>query len=149
MVARPYGVDEPCPAVRNVLPPPPKCHLLLCPNDVVAPVMRYRDRRYAPHPPGAVFPSSIARQPRVAPIPNDASSKSSRRDVSNVDGFMAPAIFRLLLWRYRPWEIGPGACGIIYPVVYGVRDRHLGISQHASRTLLQVAGTPPLCTIWA
>ena len=43
------------------------------------------------------------------PIPNDKSSESSRRDVSNA-GFLAPTVFQL--WRYRPWKIVPGGSDV-------------------------------------
>ena len=68
-------------------------------------------------PPWSGFPSSIARQPKRVPQPNDTSSESSRRDVSNAD-FLAPTL--LQLWRCRARKIGPGECNSLYTViVYG------------------------------
>ena len=48
------------------------------------------------------FPSSITRQPKRVPIPNDASLQSSRRDFSEI--FPMPTFFwhpHFQLWRYR------------------------------------------------
>ena len=47
----------------------------------------YRIRRCLITPARGGFPSSIARQTKSVPIPNDASSESSRRDVSNAGRF--------------------------------------------------------------
>ena len=43
------------------------------------------------------------------PTPNNTSAESSRRDASKAPTFLAPTLSQLL-WRYRPWEIGPGGC---------------------------------------
>ena len=67
------------------------------------------------HTPPGTFPSLMARQPGGVPIPNDTSSGSSRRVVSNADPIvLAPTLFRLR--RYGAWQNRPRVC-VIYTVV--------------------------------
>ena len=62
---------------------------------------------------------------KTSPIPDDTSSESSRRDVSNGD-FLAPTL--LQLWRYQPWKTGPRVCdSVIHTVLYGTEaEREAG-----------------------
>ena len=49
------------------------------------------------------------------PTPNGTSSESSRLEIFPTLTSFAPTLltlFQLLLWRYRPWKIGPGGCDI-------------------------------------
>ena len=74
-----------------------------------------------PHPLGGFRKLDCSTTKRVpVPIPNDTSSESSRRDVSNAVLFSAPTLLQLS--RYRPWNIGAGGCdSVTYTVLYGTR----------------------------
>ena len=56
------------------------------------------------------FPSSIARQTKRVPTPNDTSSESSRRDVSNIDPLWHRHYSNCGDARYRAWKVGSGVC---------------------------------------
>ena len=74
------------------------------------------------HPSGAVCPSSIARQPRRCQCRTIRLQKALG-DMIPTPTFVAPTLYQLLPWKYRPWKIGPG--GVIYTVVHSsyFRDR--------------------------
>ena len=72
------------------------------------------------------FRSSIARQARRVPTPNGTSPESSRRDASKAPTFLAPTQFQLL-WRYRPWEIGPGGCDTHHTLDNGLLNMPIGM----------------------
>ena len=74
-------------------------------------------RRCISHPPGACFFFKLdCSTTKRVPIPNDTSSDSSRRDVSNAELLGTDAIPAVEISRYGK---SPQGC-VMYTVVYGV-----------------------------
>ena len=78
------------------------------------------------------FPSSIARQQRRCHY-RTLRLRKAVDEVFPTPTFLAPAVF--LLWRYRPWIIGPGWCDIQrrirYTIVCGCMSGRFYWLQHA------------------
>ena len=80
---------------------------------------RTRRTVYMMHP-WCGFPPSIARQARGCLYQTIRMSlESYLRAASNADLFWHRHYLFQLLWRYRPWKIGPGGCDVLYTVLYG------------------------------
>ena len=73
--------------------------------------VRIEVRRCMSHTPLGRYPKFDCSTTKRVPIPKDTSSESPRRHVSNEKpSFRAELLFQL--WRYQPWKIGRGGCGI-------------------------------------
>ena len=68
------------------------------------------------HTPMGLFSNLDCLTIQRVPIPNGASSESSRRGASNAD-ILAPTLSQL--WRYRPLKIDQGGCDIHRRRTYG------------------------------
>ena len=73
-------------------------------------------------PPWGGFPSSFARQPRGCQCRMIRLRKALTPRYFQHRPFCGAGtiLFQLLVWKYRPWEIGPGVCDIHGRVRYKV-----------------------------
>ena len=86
-------------------------------------------------PPSGGFPSSIARRPRGCPHRMlSIRLRKALDEMFPAPTFMAPTLLLILLWKYRPWKIGPGGC------VAHCRIRYVGHTQVG-----RYPGTTPGC----
>ena len=110
----------------------PLC-LPVCPPVYLSHSTAYPIQPWVLHPPkGLFFSKPDCSTTKRVPIPNDASSESSRRDLSNTDLCGADTIIISLLWRDRAWKIGQGNAPS-YVLVAEIRRSRVGKKFDANR----------------